>query len=107
MRTMVGGPCWSVSADQGETWTQPRRLLLLRRARRRRQPLSQHPLLHRPLHHRSRVLKLFLHRHCLLPDLLKVPLRLQFPILPSQEKFRQSLHRPLQNRRRWRRRWRR
>jgi alpha-L-fucosidase len=27
MRTMVGGPCWSVSSDQGETWTQPRRLL--------------------------------------------------------------------------------
>lgn len=27
MRTASGSPFWSVSADQGETWTQPRRLL--------------------------------------------------------------------------------
>ncbi len=27
MRTASGGPFWSVSADLGETWTQPRRLL--------------------------------------------------------------------------------
>lgn len=27
MRTCCGSPCWSVSADQGETWTAPRPLL--------------------------------------------------------------------------------
>ncbi len=27
MRTCCGSPCWSVSADQGETWTPPRPLL--------------------------------------------------------------------------------
>ena len=27
MRTAAGSPCWSVSADAGESWSQPRRLL--------------------------------------------------------------------------------
>ncbi|MCB1127737.1 MAG: hypothetical protein KDM81_14685, partial [Verrucomicrobiae bacterium] len=39
MRTAAGSPFWSVSADQGETWTQPRRLL-----RRDGGAPLQHPL---------------------------------------------------------------
>jgi len=44
MRTMVGGPCWSVSTDQGETWTAPRRLLRKDGGEPLLQPVSPCPI---------------------------------------------------------------
>lgn len=44
MRTAAGSPFWSVSADQGETWTAPRRLLRRDGGEPLRQPLSPCPL---------------------------------------------------------------
>ena len=44
MRTAAGSPYWSVSADLGETWAQPRRLLRKDGGQPVRQPLSPCPM---------------------------------------------------------------
>jgi hypothetical protein len=44
MRTASGSPFWSLSADQGETWTQPRRLLRKDGGEPLLQPLSPCPM---------------------------------------------------------------
>lgn len=44
MRTASGSPFWSVSTDEGETWTQPRRLLRNDGGKALLQPLSPCPI---------------------------------------------------------------
>jgi hypothetical protein len=44
MRTMMGSPFWSVSADQGQTWSKPKRLLKRDGGEALKHPLSPAPI---------------------------------------------------------------